>query len=203
LIYTFTLDFFATLDQFRVDYRAAVKENEARAIAEEKRLKQEMAKVAAEKAKKDREAARRNRDQPDGTLGRKKEIDDTKENVMEDLLKELSSSGPTNNVRLNNNKIKQFWFKKHQNCLHDDTDLLHLIISDQRYYLSNHLNSIYAIAFINKKRNNYANYALTFIKSDISMSHINDSSHFLIFFETWLFKIHSSGFINYIIRLQT
>ena len=81
-----------------MDYKAAVRENVARAEAEEKRLKQEMAKIAAEKAKKDREA-KRNRDVSDGTPGRKTEIDDTKENVMEDLLKELSSSGPANNVR--------------------------------------------------------------------------------------------------------
>ena len=73
-----------------MDYLAAVKENEARAAAEEKRLKAEMAKIAAAKAKEERDARRRAKE--DKT--KKDDIDDTKENVMEDLLSALQSSGP-------------------------------------------------------------------------------------------------------------
>ena len=84
------LEFFSIIDKFRMDYLAAVKENEARAAAEEKRLKAEMAKIAAAKAKEERDARRRAKE--DKT--KKDDIDDTKENVMEDLLSALQSSGP-------------------------------------------------------------------------------------------------------------
>ena len=73
-----------------------MRENEARAAAEEKRLKAEMAKIASEKARKDREAKRK--DVGDGAKA-KRGIDDNAENVMEDLLSALASSGPANNVR--------------------------------------------------------------------------------------------------------
>ena len=84
------LEFFSIIDKFRIDYLAAVKENEARAAAEEKRLKAEMAKIAAAKAREEREERRRAKE--DKT--KKDDIDDTKENVMEDLLSALQSSGP-------------------------------------------------------------------------------------------------------------
>merc|ERR1719423_99742 len=88
-------EFFSIIDKFRIDYLAAVKENEARAAAEEKRLKAEMAKIAAAKARKEREERRRAKE--DKT--KKDDIDDTKENVMEDLLSALQSSGPATKRR--------------------------------------------------------------------------------------------------------
>ena len=50
--FQFFLEFFQVIDQFRRDYLIAVRENEERKQLEEKKQRQEMAKIAAEKARK-------------------------------------------------------------------------------------------------------------------------------------------------------